>query len=101
MLDVMQDELTLAGLDVTIFGINAAGFEAGNAAVCEGRDIGWLQDVPEQQVWTEWGIAFRDLVIADENNVVVAIYNLTTHDLNEPQYYDEAYALFEAAATGN
>lgn len=97
----MQDDLTLAGMDVTIFGINGVGLESGNAAVCEGRDIGWLQDVEAQQVWTAWGIAFRDLVILDENNVVLAIYNLSSHNLNEPMYYDEAYALFEAAAMGN
>ncbi|MBL9023753.1 MAG: hypothetical protein JNL21_16285 [Myxococcales bacterium] len=94
----MQDELTQAGLDVTIFGINAVGYESGNEAVCEGRDIGWLQDVAEQEVWMTWAISFRDLVIVDQDNVVVAIYNLSTHNLNEPVNYDEAFGLFEAAA---
>jgi hypothetical protein len=32
---------------------------------------------------------------------VIAIYNLTEHDLQQPANYDEAYGLFEAAVNGN
>jgi len=97
----MQDELTAAGLDVTIYGINSIGLESGNPDICAGRDIGWLQDVEAAQVWTTWNITLRDLVILDQDNVVVAIYNLTEHNLTDPANYAAAYDLFEAAATGN
>lgn len=97
----MQDELTAAGLDVTIFGINEVGYESGNTSVCQGRDIGWLQEDAANLVWDTWGITMRDLVILDQENVVVAIYNLTTHNLTVPANHDEAFALFEAAATSN
>jgi hypothetical protein len=97
----MHDELFAAGIDVPIFGINAIGLESGNVQVCTDNDIGWLQPMTGQEVWTEWGITMRDLVILDEDNVVIAIYNLTEHDLQQPANYDEAYTLFEAAVAGN
>ncbi|NUO48315.1 MAG: hypothetical protein HOV80_05610 [Polyangiaceae bacterium] len=97
----MHDELAAAGIDVTIFGVNSVGLESGNAQVCEDNDIGWLQPMMGDEVWTEWGITLRDLVILDEDNVVIAIYNLSVHDLQDPVNYDEAYGLFETAVTGN
>lgn len=97
----MHDDLAAANIDVSIFGINAVGLEAGNAEVCADNDIGWLQPMAGQEVWTEWGITMRDLVILDEDNIVIAIYNLTEHSLADPANYDEAYGLFEAAVIGN
>lgn len=94
----MQDELTAAGLDVTLFGINQVGLEAGNPTITAGRDIGWLQDTAEQMVWESWGITFRDVVILDGENRVVAIYNVTQHNLQDPANYSELYGLFAQAA---
>ncbi|MBK6517440.1 MAG: hypothetical protein IPM79_10550 [Polyangiaceae bacterium] len=95
----MQDELDAAGLDVVIFGVNGVGHESGNANVTLGRDLGWLQETAEEPVWTDWAITYRDVVILDENNEVVAIYNLTQHNLADSTNYAELYGLFEAAAT--
>lgn len=94
----MQDELTAAALDVTIFGVNDVGFEAGNPTVTAGRDIGWLQATDAEPVWQAWGITYRDVVILDEDNRVVAIYNVTQNNLQDVEKYDELKALFEAAA---
>ncbi len=96
----MQDELTAAGLDVTIVGLNAAGFEAGNASMCAGRDLAWLQDTAQELVWASWGITYRDVIVLDENNEVVAIYNLTDNDLGDPSRFAELKAIFEAEASG-
>lgn len=95
----MQDELTAAALDVTIFGINDVGHEAGNPDICAGRDIGWLQATEAEPVWDTWGITYRDIVILDGENRVVAIYNVTQNNLQDVEKYDELKALFEAAAT--
>ncbi|NUP08763.1 MAG: hypothetical protein HOW73_22165 [Polyangiaceae bacterium] len=95
----MQDELTAAGLDVTIVGINSIAAESGNSLITAGRDLAWLQETPAEPVWTDWGISYRDVVILDENNEVVAIYNLTQHNLGDSLNYEELYGLFEAAAT--
>ncbi len=94
----MQDALTSAGHDVTLFGINAANLESGNPIITAGRDIGWLQETVDEPVWTEWGIFYRDVVILDGENRVVAIYNVTEHNLSDVANYDELYGLFEAAA---
>jgi hypothetical protein len=95
----MQDELAAAGLAVDILGINGVGHEAGNPTICAGRDIPWLQETVETPVWTQWGITYRDVVILDEDNIVVAIYNVTQNNLTDPAKYDELYGLFEAEAT--
>lgn len=94
----MQDELTTAGLDVTLFGINGQGFESGNAAVCAGRDIGWLQETSAEPAWQTWGVTYRDVIILDDENRVFAIYNVTQHDLQNPTNFVELRGLFEAAA---
>jgi hypothetical protein len=95
----MQDELTQAGFDVTILGVNAIGLEAGNPSVTAGRDLAWLQDVPEESVWESWDVTYRDVIILDADNVVVGIYNVTQHNLSDPANYAELRAAFEAAAT--
>ncbi|MCO4745894.1 MAG: hypothetical protein KC912_13955 [Proteobacteria bacterium] len=95
----MQDELTTAGLDVTIFGVNQAGHESGVVTFTTGRDIGLLQDTAAVNVWTAWGVAYRDVYIVDGDNNVVGVYNLTVSNLAEQTNYDELKGLFTAAAT--
>ena len=98
-MDTLADELAIEGFDVAILGVNEAGHEAGNPSITTGRDLPWLQDTPEADVWHGWGITFRDVVILDEENEVVAIYNLTQNTLADPAKYAELKALFAAAAT--
>ena len=61
---------------IRILGINAAGFEIGNAAICAGRKLPWLQDTSGAGVWQAWGATTDDLVVLDSTNVVVTVYNL-------------------------
>ena len=86
----MQREL---GADVVIHGVNGVGHDSANDTVVDGRDLPWLQDVPEADVWKRWDIAYRDVVILDADNVVVGIYNLTDHNLADPRRYDELKAM--------
>lgn len=95
----MQDELTAAGLDVTIFGLNQIGHESANATVVAGRDLGWLQEVASEPVWTSWNVTWRDVYVLDEDNNIVAIYNLTSHNLADPMAFAELKGLFQAEAT--
>lgn len=76
-----------------ILGVNGIGYESGNPTITEGRDLPWLQDTPEADVWTAWGIAYRDVVVLDADGVVVGVYNLTAHDLGVPDNYDELLEL--------
>jgi len=41
----------------------------------------WIQDTTDQNVWINWRIAYRDVLILDAFNRPIATYNLTSHDL--------------------
>lgn len=92
-------DLTASPASIAIFGVNAPLQEAGNAQMCAGRVLPWLQDDAAHDVWGSWRADFRDVVILDPTGRVFAIYNLTTHDLGNPAYYAELRALLLDAAT--
>ncbi len=98
----MQTELDAEGLpiDVAILGLNAAGLEAGNATVTAGRALPWLQDTVDQNVWASWEVVWRDVWILDPDNVPVAIYNLTEHNLGDPAQYAAFKGMLENVANG-
>jgi hypothetical protein len=100
-------------LDIELLGINPVGHESHNAAATAGNDIPWLQDVDtnndgQSDVWlnsweVEYGdvvieVEYRDVVIVDQENVPVATFNLTTHDLgNATNYQTLRQMLIDAA----
>jgi len=49
-------------------------------------------------VWVEWNVTYRDVVVLDVDNVPVAVYNLTSHDLANPVYYAELKQILKDAA---
>ena len=97
----MQTELDDETLDreVRILGINRAGSEAGNAQVCDGRNIPWLQDTLDQNVWGAWQVTWRDVIVLDEDNEIVAVFNLTQNSLSVPANYDSLKSILRDAAT--
>src|SRR5262245_26640893 len=94
------DQSTGGRLPITILGVNAEGFEAGNASICTGRSIPWLQDVADQDVWyTKWTPTYRDVVVLGQRNRKIAVYNLTVHDLGNATYFNELKNMLIQAAT--
>lgn len=81
-----------------LVGINESGLESGNDTATAGRDLPWLQDVVEVDVWSTWGVGYRDVWILDRQNQLLAVYNLTEHDLREPASYEELKTLLLDAA---
>lgn len=75
------------GKRVQLFGVNGVGYEAGNVSVTNGRMLPWLQDAADQQVWTNWAVTFRDVVVLDAENKPIAVYNVTTNNLGDPTNY--------------
>lgn len=85
-------------MPVSLVGVNESGLESGNAAVTTGRDLPWLQDVPEVDLWTTWDVGYRDVWILDGENRLLTVYNLSDNDLREPEHYEELKALLVEAA---
>ena len=83
---------------IEIHGVNGVGHESGNAAVCAGRSIPWLQDTQQANVYAAWSVTYRDVVVLDSANVVIHVYNLTDHGLHIPANYAELKALLLNAA---
>jgi hypothetical protein len=96
----MNNELATEGLPlaVQILGINPVGYEAGNADMCLGRDLPWLQETGGGSVENAWGATFRDVVILDAENKWITAYNLTTNPLTTPANYQELKSLLRTAA---
>ena len=72
------------GHPIQIIGVNGIGYENGNERVTEGRDIPWLQDIEDIDAWTQWGVQYRDVYVLDQNGNLRFIYNLTVHNVGEP-----------------
>ncbi len=85
-------------VEVRILGVNDAGLEAGNPSITAGRDLPWLQDTTTDLVWKSWKVEFRDVVILDDENFPLAVFNLTTGDLASPTNYEALKKLFVDAA---
>ncbi len=65
-----------------ILGINRIADEAYNDLVSRPANIlPWVQDTAIQDVWSHWGIAYRDVLILDAFNRPITTYNLSSHDL--------------------
>ncbi len=71
---------------------------AGNAGMCAGRVLAWLQDTKAANAWGLWHADFRDVIVIDDQNKVVEIYNLTLHDLRTPANYDSLRTVLITAA---
>ncbi len=61
--------------------------------MCEDRDLPWLQDDEDTDVWGTWEVEFRDVQILGRDNVHVETYNLSEHDLSEEEEYEGLKAL--------
>lgn len=83
---------------IEILGVNERGHESGNASMCEGRDLAWLQETDEHPVWTDWEVGYRDVIVLDADNKPLDVYNLTEHDLDDPGNYAELKDLLSELA---
>jgi len=69
--------------DVVILGINEVGFEGGNEDFCDGRDLAWLQDTVDDDIWGTWDVTYRDIVILDAEGSFHSVFNVTDNDLGD------------------
>ncbi len=84
--------------------MNERGLEAGNPAITQDRDLPWLQDVDadgdgQSDNWlNSWAVEYRDVVIVDRDSTAINAYNLTRHDLSNPDNVEVLRQKFIAAA---
>ncbi|MFI5402074.1 MAG: hypothetical protein ACHQ1G_03985 [Planctomycetota bacterium] len=83
---------------IRLIGCNQIGAEAGNPSICAGRDTPWTQDTAAENVWVDWNVTYRDVIILDVDNIPVDVYNLTSHDLANPANYAELKQRLKDAA---
>jgi len=74
-------------VEIRILGVNGIGLESGNPTMVAGKTLPWLQDVESQDVWPDWKVVYRDVIVLDAGNRVAGIYNLTDHSLSVPANY--------------
>ena len=96
----MQGELNgeTTARPIKMFGVNVVGAESGNAGITAGRTLPWLQATATVDPWMTWAVTNRDVVILDENNRKIDVYNLTVNDLSNPTNYATLKAKLLAAA---
>lgn len=100
----MQQELDAAELPVPvqIVGVNEDGHQIPDydATFCNGRDLPFLEEGPGDDVWAAWRVRYRDVIILDEANEVIGVYNLTDNDLSQPEKYAELLEFLMAQGLG-
>ena len=99
----MQQEIAATSTlrPVQIIGVNGHGYETmynAPGAFCDGRDLPFLEEGPNDGVWVAWGVNYRDVVVVDENNEVVAVYNLTGNSLGNASNYQALKNILLGAA---
>ena len=50
-------------------------------------DLPLLQDNSTQDVWQQWAVTYRDVILLDQNNHIAGIYNLSVNSLGDPENY--------------
>jgi hypothetical protein len=72
-----------------------------NDVFCENADLPWLQDTRNADWWGNWAVTYRDVVILDREGNEQAVFNLTRHDLWNPDDYEALKALLLEIAQGS
>ena len=73
-------------------------YASGNALAASGRDIPWLQDSVEQDVWDVWDVGYRDVIVVDADGVYLATFNLSANNLANSGNFDALKDLLLNAA---
>lgn len=96
----MQTELNAEypNLAIQIFGVNQTGYTSGNSTVIQLGDVPWLQDNAQDNVWGAWDPTYRDVIILDEQNQPVGVFNLTINNLSQTSDFEALKSLLVTEA---
>ena len=85
-------------LDVEMFAINMPG-SGGATSLASNIHLPMVQDTGSLGIWSDWGAAWRDVYILNENNELVMVYNLTQNNLGSSSNYNTLMSHFIDLAT--
>jgi hypothetical protein len=87
----MQNELIqeYPNLPIKLLSINQIGAENGISSFNETHGLPMVNDNANDNIWLQWESQWRDFYILNKQNELLEIYNLTEHNLNDPQNYQE------------
>jgi len=97
----VQKEILAANPDsrIRIVAVNDVGHEAGiPGAVGSDRTLPLLQDTAEVGAWLLWRPEYRDVVVLDDANGGLGVFNLTEHNLDAPADYEALLGRLRLAA---
>ena len=95
----MQTELNNLNIKANIIGINDQNKSSGNEGMVEGRDLPWLQDLETTNVWSEWQISYRDIIILNTDNEYESLINVTIDNLTTEDGYNKLMNLITDTVT--
>lgn len=86
-------------LRVDVLGVNRIDQAAFNDAVINERRLVWIQDNEMARLWDSWEVTYRDVMIVDASNELIAVYNLTMNSLEIPAHRATLLQMLRASAT--
>ena len=91
----MQDEINAEypELNIQLLAIGRTGGDSGLSGMADSGDLPLFVDNDVENVWDDWGVTLRDVVILNEHNQQVAVFNLSTFSLSTPENYATLKAL--------
>ena len=84
----MQKELNQEGHEIYILGINHIDKSTANDTITANRDIPWLQDETEVDLWSAWEVSYRDVYLITPEGVLFDTINLSVSDLGNEENYN-------------
>ena len=98
----MQAELAAEHPDlaISLLVVNEAGYDSGLDDLYEVTALPVMQDDDVALVWDQWDATWRDTWVLDDSNAPVGVFNLTEHDLSDPDEYQTLFDMLVAAAGG-
>ena len=87
-------------INIEILGVNEIGQDSPTAIalMTGGRNLALLQNTTSQNVWSRWGVVYRDVRILDAQNRLHGVFNVTSQDLGISANREALKAIFLAAA---
>jgi len=79
--------------DIQILGVSQYPWDRYHDLMYGGRSLPWLQEMRGDSVWHKWDVNYRDVIILDAENVPVAVFNLSRHNLRDQVEYDSLTTL--------